>query len=90
VILHDAATAFITVIDTALLWVQVLAGAAAMVLCALPLCVAPGVKAARRALDARRSAEHAPQAPAEPTSAVKRRPVPSWAHTEPYDYNEAA
>ena len=30
-----------------------------------------------------------PQAPEEPQTR-RRRPVPSWAHTEPYDYDEAA
>ena len=25
-----------------------------------------------------------------PTPARRARPVPSWAHTEPYDYDEAA
>lgn len=37
-----------------------------------------------RVLRARRTA--APQPPAART----RRPVPSWAHTQPYDYEEAA
>lgn len=37
-----------------------------------------------RTLRARRTA--APQ----PTAVRARRPVPSWAHTEPYDYEEAA
>jgi hypothetical protein len=89
VIVHDAATAFLTVINAALAWVQVLAGAAAIVLCAIPLCVAPGAKAARSLLNARMSAEHASRAP-EVHPRPKRRPVPSWAHTEPYDYEEAA
>jgi hypothetical protein len=78
VILHDAATLFVTIIDRAVLTVQLLAGAAAFVLCVVafaagPL-IAPTARAARRAAAA----------------PVRRRPVPSWAHTEPYDYDEAA
>lgn len=88
-ILHDAATLFVTVIDRAVLTVQLLAFVACVaVLAAAPL-VAPGVKASRRRLYARLAAEHAPQAP-RPQPGPKRRPVPSWAHTEPYDYDEAA
>ncbi|MFF0790391.1 hypothetical protein [Streptomyces spiralis] len=41
-----------------------------------------------RHLRARRAHHEAPPAPS-PTLA-RPRPVPSWAHTEPYDYDEAA
>lgn len=45
--------------------------------------------AARGRLYGRQTAETGPQAAEEPRPA-KRRPVPSWAHTEPYDYDHAA
>lgn len=79
---HDMAAVFVVVVAAAFAWVQVLAGVAAMVLCAVPLCVAPGVRAARSRLGARVTAEQPTQAP-EPQPAYKRRSVPSWAHTEP-------
>lgn len=86
---HDAAVAFVAVYDGAKAAVQLLAGLAAIVLCALPLCVGPGVRAARKGLRGRLSHEQPLPAP-EPQPAPKRRPVPSWAHTEPYDYKDAA
>lgn len=77
-IVHDAATTFITLIDQAVLIVQASAAAAAFTLCVLAFAVgplvAPTARAARRALP----------------RPARRRPVPSWAHTEPYDYDEAA
>lgn len=77
-ILHDAATAFITVIDTAFAWVEALAAAAVFVVCVVGLAAAPlFAPTTRRGL----------RRPAPPAA---RRPVPSWAHTEPYDYDEAA
>lgn len=88
-LIHDAASAFVAVITAAPAWVQVLAGFAAMVLCAVPLCIAPGVKAARSRLRARLTASHASQAP-EPHPSPKRRPVPSWARTDPRRYDNAA
>ena len=94
-IVHDAASAFVAVIHAATALVQVLAGFAAMVLCALPLCIAPSVKAwrSRRGPQAGRGApqtascdsrvaEHAPK----PSQRRTGRPAPSWARTEPHDY----
>jgi hypothetical protein len=90
VIVHDAATLFTTVIHRAVLAVEGVAAALAFVVCVVaysvgPL-VAPGLKAARTRLRDRQSAEPAPQAP----EVTRRRPVPSWACTEPYNYDEAA
>jgi hypothetical protein len=48
VIVHDAASAFVALIHAVFAWAAVLAGVAAMVLCAVPLCVAPGVRAVRK------------------------------------------
>lgn len=94
-IVHDAAVAFVALITAAVAWVQVLAGFAAMVLCAVPLCIAPSVKAfrARRGPQEGRGAPHGPSrgtrvaehAP-KPPQRRSGRPVPSWAHTEPHDY----
>lgn len=99
VIVHDAATAFVAVIHAARLWVQLLAGFAAMVLCALPLCIAPSVKAWRGRRGPQegrgasqgltrgsRVAEDAPKPPQRRTA----RPTPSWAHTDHHDTREAA
>lgn len=95
-LIHEAAVAFVAVIDAALLWVQALAGASAFVFCVVAF-VAFGsgpfagsaVEAARSRLRARLTASRVSQAP-EPHPSPKRRSVPSWAHTEPYDYDEAA
>ncbi|MGW1158444.1 hypothetical protein ACWD5Q_06625 [Streptomyces sp. NPDC002513] len=87
-IVHDAAEAFTDLIAAAVAWVQILAGLAAIVLCALPLCVAPAVRAARRAV-------------ARPSWArgrilariiARRTRTTPWAHTQPLDrdYEEAA
>lgn len=92
-IVHDAATAAVTLIDTAILWAQALAAGAAFVFLvvawSVALCGAPRVKAARNHLNARVTPERTPRAP-EPTRAAKRRHTPAWAHTEPYTYEEAA
>jgi hypothetical protein len=53
------------------------------------------VKAARKALSAPLSDEQpasdsSPATTAERRSEPPRRPTPSWAHTEPYTYEEAA
>ncbi|MEU7305233.1 hypothetical protein [Streptomyces sp. NPDC007206] len=78
-ILYDAATLFITLIDRAVLAVHLLAAAAAFVLwvvaVALGLLIAPGARTVRRAV---RRAAVRPAAPV----AARRRPVPSWDHTE--------
>ncbi|MGW2692377.1 hypothetical protein ACWC3Y_11005 [Streptomyces sp. NPDC001296] len=91
-IIHDAATAWLALIHAAVAWVQILAGLAAIVLCALPLCLAPAVKAVRRRatgpswargrLDARFLARRRTRAP-------HARTAP-WVHTQPRDYGEAA
>jgi hypothetical protein len=83
VLIHDAATLFVTIIDRAVLTVQLLAGAAAFVLCVVAFAAGPLIAPTARAL---RRAAVRPTA----TAHVRRRPVPSWAHTEPYDYEEAA
>ncbi|WP_406417984.1 hypothetical protein [Streptomyces sp. NBC_01614] len=83
-------------IDTALTlawalagWVIFLATVAAILALAATATGVWGVRALRRAVKAPLAAEHAPQAP-ESTRAAKRRPTPSWAHTQPLDYEEAA
>lgn len=88
-IVHDASALFVTVIDRAFLVVQVGAGLAAMLLCASWLLLPSGVKAARRRLSGSLEAADAPEAPPEPRTAPRpaQRRVPSWAHTEPYDYD---
>ncbi|MEU5596629.1 hypothetical protein [Streptomyces sp. NPDC020298] len=77
-IIHDAATLFVLIIDRAITAVETLAAAAAFVLCVVGFCLAPLIAPTARAV--RRTARPEP----------RRRPVPSWAHTEPYDYDEAA
>ena len=93
-IVHDAATLFVTVIDRAFLVVQVAAGLAAMVGCASFLLLPSGVKAARRGLSRRLPLADGPEVPPEPRDAHKpaqRRRVPSWAHTDHHhDLEEAA
>ncbi|MEU8968108.1 hypothetical protein AB0D11_02335 [Streptomyces monashensis] len=75
-ILHDAATTFITVIDTAFVWVEMLAAALAFTVCVAGFAAAPlFAPTTRRGI-------RRPAAPG--------RRVPSWAHTEPYDYEEVA
>ncbi|MEU9444137.1 hypothetical protein AB0D42_25170 [Streptomyces sp. NPDC048304] len=73
-ILYDAATLFIILIDRAVLAVQLLAAAVAFVLwvvaVALGLLIAPGARTVRRA--------------AVRPAAARRRPVASRAHTERY------
>lgn len=99
-LIHDAATAFTAVITAAIAWVQILAGAAAIVLCALPLCIAPGVRAvhARRAAQQARTAPHtvsrAPRATGSPERPAGGRAAcrtPAWAHADHHDdYRKAA
>lgn len=80
-ILHDAAAAFITVIDAATAWVEGLAAALAFVLCVVAFAAGPLIAPAIR-----RTRRHTPT----PVPAPARRPVPSWAHTQPHNYDEAA
>lgn len=76
-IIHDAATTFTTVIGAAFAWVETLAAAIVFVACVGGLAAAPLIApTTRRGI----------RRPAPPV----RRPVPSWAHTEPYDYDAAA
>lgn len=101
-IVHDAATAAVTLIDTALLWVQALAAGAAFVLCVVLLALGPLVAPGVKALHPRRGAWRPLSPPhrasrdsrvtgTSPSPAQRRtRPVPSWAHTEPYTYEETA
>jgi hypothetical protein len=98
VILHDAATAFITLIDTALMWARLAGAALAFVLCVIAFAIGPLIapharRGARRGSRAPHSlsidsntTEDAPKPPQRRTA----RPAPSWAHTEPYTYEEAA
>jgi hypothetical protein len=77
VILHDTATAFITIIDRATLAVEALAAALAVVLCVIGFCAAPLIASRTRRTVKR------------PPAPVRRR-VPSWAHTQPRNYDPAA
>jgi hypothetical protein len=97
VIIHDAAAAFVTLIDAALLWARVIAVAGAFVALVAAwsvMLVAPGIR--RRAQAARGASRRAPRdsraamTPERPADGRTRPRVPSWAHTEPYDYDEAA
>jgi hypothetical protein len=80
-LIHGAATTFTTVINTAILWVQALTGATLFVLLVVCCCLMP--------LIAPKARGRAQQDRPEPQRRAPRR-VPSWAHTEPYDYDEAA
>jgi hypothetical protein len=100
VIVHDVATLFTTVIHRAVLAVEVGAGFAAMVLCAVPLLLPPAARAitrrvtrpawARKALGARRYARTRARGPQSRTA-----PLPHWARTDRHthdhhDFREAA
>lgn len=83
-------------IDTAItlgwalaVWIVFLATVAAILALAAIATGAWGVRALRRAVKAPLAAERTRQAP-ESTRAAKRRPTPSWAHTQPLDHEEAA
>ncbi|MEV6833528.1 hypothetical protein AB0N17_03185 [Streptomyces sp. NPDC051133] len=80
-ILHDAATAWLDLINAAVLWVETFAAAAAFTLCVVGFCLGPLIAPAARTVC---------RAVVLPAAPARRRPVPSWAHTEPYDYDEAA
>lgn len=76
-IIHDAAATFITLIDAAFAWVETLTAALAFTVAVVGLAAAPlFAPTTRRTI--RRPATR------------DRRHVPSWAHTEPYDYDKAA
>lgn len=89
VLIHDAAVAFVALINAAVAWVMALAFTVIVIGWAGTLTGAWAVKTARSRLCASVSAEQPSEAP-ESIRTRKRRPVPSWAHTEPYDYDEAA
>ncbi|MFE9448335.1 hypothetical protein [Streptomyces sp. NPDC006739] len=80
-IVHDAAAAFITIITAATTWIEGLAAALVFVLAVIAFAAAPLIAPTTRA--ARRPAD-------QPAVPARQRPVPSWAHTQPYDYDEAA
>lgn len=97
-IVHDAAAAFVALIDAALLWAEAIAAAVVFVAAVVAFAVEPLI-----APDARREPQRprgAPQTtsrgsrtagtPPRPSGARVRPRVPSWAHTEPYTYEEAA
>ena len=96
----EALTTLTLIIDTAITWVQILAGAAAFVACVVlfaigPLVALPVKHAARRATGPswRRGRIRARiltrQRVRTPQARTARR-VPVWAHTQPLDYEEAA
>lgn len=101
-IVHDAATAFVALIDAAIALVEALAAAGAFVVLVaawtLAACVAPRARA-RREAQTGRGAPHSPSrdsrdagtppGPSDGRTAVR---VPSWAHTQPltYEIEEAA
>lgn len=87
---------FVDAVDTALTlarwaigWVITFATVGSILTVAAIACGVRGRDAASGRLDGRQTAETGPQAAEEPRPA-KRRPVPAWAHTEPYDYDHAA
>lgn len=70
-------------------WVIFLATVGSILTVAAIACGMRAGGAASGRLDGRQEPETGPQAAEEPLPA-KRRPVPSWAHTEPYDYDQTA
>ena len=91
-IIHEMATAFTAIIDTAVAWVKLLAGLLAIVLFTLALCVAPAQKTAPRRAPGpswRRGRTRARILARRRTRAPHARTAP-WVHTQPRDYGEAA
>lgn len=82
----DAIHTALTVYRWAVGWVITLATVGSILIVAATVTGARGAGAAWQALRRRRSPEPVPHAPEPP----RKRPVPSWAHTEPYRYDEAA
>jgi hypothetical protein len=84
----------------AIAWAAAIGAAAAFVLALVAFCVgpliAPATRAPRNTLSGRLRAENpknAPRATRSAPSASRARTatrVPSWAHTEPYTYEDAA
>lgn len=94
-IVHEAAAAAVAVYHALIAWLIVAAVFASMVAGAAVACIAPGTRAAVgawRLLRARVRRELQPHAPREPRGAPKpaHARVPSWAHTQPIDCEEAA
>ncbi|REE62156.1 hypothetical protein BX257_4769 [Streptomyces sp. 3212.3] len=85
-IVHDAAAAFTAIIDGAVAWVQIFAGAAAITLCALAPLFAPGVKATARRVTGPSWARGRIRARIHARSRIRRTDEPS----EPHDFREAA
>lgn len=98
-IVHDAATAFVAIINAAILWAQIVGGAIAFVLCVVafaigPL-VVPRVKTAARRLPGPSWARGRLRARMFARTRAKRtgrRTRPRWAHSQPvdHDYEECA
>lgn len=76
-IVHEAATTFVALYHALIGWLIFLGVFAAIVGCTAVACIAPGVRLWR----GRRK---------QPAAKTPKRRVPSWAHTEPYEYEEAA
>ncbi|MFJ8538134.1 hypothetical protein [Streptomyces sp. NPDC093591] len=93
----EAADTFVLIIDTAVMWVQILAAAAAFVLCVVcfaigPL-VTPAAKAAARRAVGPSWARGRLGARMYVLTRLRRssgRTRPPWVHTQPLDYEEAA
>lgn len=96
VIVHEAATTFTTLIDALIGWITFLAVTASILALAAIACGAWAVDLAwgwlyARARPARDAAETPePEQPPRAPERRTRRRVPSWAHTQPLDYEEAA
>lgn len=94
-IIHEAATTFITLIDAAIMWARIIGAAAAFTLCVIvfafgPL-VAPAVKAAARRAVAPSWARGDLRARIYARTRTRRssRRTAPWVHTQPLDYEEA-
>ncbi|MGW5477659.1 hypothetical protein [Streptomyces sp. NPDC004008] len=91
-IIHDMATAWLAIIHAAAAWVQILAGLAAILLCAFGPLVAPAAKTAWRRVTRPSWARGRTRAwvfARRRTRASRARTAP-WVHTQPRDYGEAA
>lgn len=96
-IVHDAATTFVALIDAALMWARIIGAAAGFVLAvaawSLGPLVAPSVKAAARRAAGPSWARGDLRARIYARTRIRRstgRTRPPWAHTQPLDYEEAA
>ncbi len=96
-IVHDAATTFVDLIDAALWWAATTAAAVVFVgaVCAVTLALQPprpqrGAQAARRAPQPASPGSGFTETPPVPAQSRTARRVPAWAHTEPHNYEETA